>query len=353
MAHVPKIMKRVLVALQAICGILIVFGLGVLIHSLVRTSELRGVPAGWQIIRPPGEVSCLALDGSRLWAGGKDGITLIDTATGRSLPPSPGTPSFGRVNALLRDSQGAMWIAHDAGLTLYHNGLFAPVPGFPAGTALSLLEDKQGRLWVGSPGAVRRRSGDDWTTLSPPRESALDAADVLFEDHEGIVWVGCASPSQGALYRFDGSSWQRFSADTGLVHSSVNMIAEDRSGALWVALGFAGHGGAGRLQSGQWTFLTSKDGLAGDKVRSIYEDRAGRLWFGSEYDGVAIRESTRWRILAPGKGLAGKEVKVVLQDPQGVFWIGTDGGLNRIAGYEFIAQVHSSLFGSAFIRILP
>jgi ligand-binding sensor domain-containing protein len=331
-------MRRVFVVFQAICGILIVFALGALIHNFVRNSEIRRVPAGWQIIRPPDEVTCLMLDSTRLWAGGKDGITLIDIATGRPLPPAPGAPAFGRVNALLKDAQGVIYIAHDAGLTFYSGGLFSPVPGFPAVRALGLLEDRRGRLWVGSSGAVLLRDGSNWSRLSPPHELALDTADALFEDREGIVWVGCASPTRGALYRFDGASWQRFSAGTGLIHSSVNMIMEDHSGTLWVALGFAGHGGAGRLQSGRWTFITGKDGLAGDKVRSIYEDRDRRLWFGSEYDGVAIRESTGWRIIPPGKGLAGKEVKVVLQDPNGVIWIGTDAGLNRIENYQCIAQ---------------
>ena len=98
---------------QVLVGILLVVAIGSLIQLLRSRAEIRRLPPGWQILRPPSEVTALLSDDSSLWAGGRDGITLIDRKSGQRLPPLPGMPAFDRVNGLLKDGQGAIWIAHE------------------------------------------------------------------------------------------------------------------------------------------------------------------------------------------------------------------------------------------------
>lgn len=316
---------------QIVLGAILMAGL-MLVLSRSFSSAQRRLPPGWLIIRPPAEVCCLVECGAEIWAGGKDGLTIVERATGTVMPVPAGAPAFGYVRALLLDRQQRLWVAHDSGLAVYSAGrwrTFLP-PELPFRRALSLLEDDTGRLWIGGDRLVAVYDGQAFKGVPQPDGYVVASADALYQDSRGTVWVGCASPTYGGLYRLEHSQWHRYGVHDGLPHPAVNMILEDRQQALWIATGFADSGGAVQIKDGQWRQWTKRDGLAGRKVRSVYEDQRGRLWFGSEYDGVAIMDGDRWRVIAPDDGLAGREVKVVLEDSAGVFWLGTENGLNRV-----------------------
>jgi ligand-binding sensor domain-containing protein len=317
---------------QSLLGLAIVCGLWLLLARSFAAANAQRITPGWQISRPPSEVTCLAVLGAGLWAGGKDGLTIVDRASGRQRPLPSGAPSFAHVRALLLDSHGTLWVGHDGGLAAYADGHWRDFSGagLPVPSALSLLEDHRGVLWIGSAGQVAQHDGTGFRLLQIPKEFKLASADVLYEDSAGTLWIGCASPTYGGLVSNANGEWRRYSVRDGLPHPTVNMILEDSRGVLWVATGFANRGGVAKMSRGQWSALTKRDGLAGWKVRSVFEDRQGRLWFGSEYDGVAVLSGGGWRVIPPSAGLAGREVKAVVQDEAGVYWLGTDSGLSRI-----------------------
>jgi ligand-binding sensor domain-containing protein len=317
---------------QTLLGLAIVCGLWLLLARSFAAANAQRVTPGWQIIRPPSEVTCLALLGADLWAGGKDGLAVVDRASGKQRRLPSGAPGFAHVRALLLDSRGTLWVGHDGGLAAYADGAWRDFSGagMPVPSALSLLEDHRGVLWIGSVGRIALYDGNGFRQLQIPKEFTLASADVLYEDSAGTVWAGCASPTYGGLVSVENGHWRRYSVVDGLPHPSVNMILQDSRGVLWVATGFANRGGVAGVADGRWSALTKRDGLAGWKVRSVFEDRQGRLWFGSEYDGVAVLSGAGWRVIPPSAGLAGREVKAVLQDQAGVYWLGTDSGLSRI-----------------------
>jgi ligand-binding sensor domain-containing protein len=321
-------------ALQVVAGAAVTAAVATAVVALARPGARPAPRAGWQVLRPPHDVEALLVDGGNIWAGGSRGLALVERATGRLLPLPDGTPSVGRVTALLEDRTNAIWVAHDAGLSVRRNGRWesVQVERRPL-SASGLVEDRAGHIWVGLRDGVVRLPGATSDDVRSFRGDRLADIDVLCEDRRGTIWAGSSSPTRGGLWSFDGASWRRFTVeDDGLPHPSVNMIREDRAGDLWVATGFATRGGAARLHDGQWTTLSVRDGLAGDKVRSVFEDHAGRLWFGSEYDGVAVRGDGRWLYLRESDGLGGREVKVVAEDVDGTYWLGTEQGLTRVSG---------------------
>ncbi|HQN20083.1 MAG TPA: two-component regulator propeller domain-containing protein, partial [Syntrophobacteraceae bacterium] len=316
--------------LQFIAGIVLVAGLTVLIRQVPHDRDL---PPGWSIIRPPHEVSALALQGDVVWAGGKDGLMAIDRPTGRLLPLPTGLPEMKYVSDLLIGTGGDLWIAHSAGVSRCVGGVretCSREEGFPPGPAMSLLEDREGAIWAGTEQGVFRYDGRTWHPLTTDKGAGSGPVDVLYQDRDGIIWLGSSSPTQGSLASFDGKVWRPYTSRDGLAHNSVNAILQDHHGAIWFATGFGSRGGATRLADGTWTSLTRGDGLAGEKVRSIFEDCDGCLWFGSEYDGIAVSNGTTWRVFTPGDGLSGWEVKEMLQDSDGIYWLGTEDGVTRI-----------------------
>jgi len=68
-------------------------------------------------VRPPGEISCVALAGDTLYAGGLEGAWAIDMRTlAVTRPAFAAKVDVGHVRALLR-SGDVLWVGHERGLT--------------------------------------------------------------------------------------------------------------------------------------------------------------------------------------------------------------------------------------------
>jgi len=330
MKQQAKLIHYIFLVGEVIVGILFVMAIVFLLNFMTGIMNPQVVPTGWKIIRPPDEVSALIIDNDTVWTGGKNGLILINRNQSSQIPKPAGTPQFGFVHALLKDHTDAMWVAHDGGLACYRNGAWNTVSGAPFRRALSLLEDRQGRIWVGSDAMVAYYDGKSWMTESPADGMRLASIDVLYEDHNGTIWMGCSAPSNAGLYKLNGTSWRYYSVEDGLPHQTVRAISQSRNGTIWIATGFSNNGGLVEVKDGNWTVSTTHEGLAGNVTRSVYEDRSGRIWVGSEYDGMVVFDHGKRHILTTKEGLAGNEVKVMAEDDNGVFWLGTSGGLTRI-----------------------
>lgn len=325
--------KYICAAGQLIAGILIIAVIILVLQNILGFVQVRSAPPGWQIIRPPQEVSTLIIGNDTVWTGGKDGVMLIDRETGERNRTPGNAPSFGYVRQILKDTRGWIWIGHDGGLARFRDGsweVIAPSAGAPFSKVLSLAERHDGSIVIGTELDVISYKDGIWTSLLGQNAPTIASADVLFEDIDGDLWAGCGQPTHGGLYRLNGSSWTSYTVNNGLPHLSVRGIFQARDGTLWVATGFSRHGGAALYTDETWTNLTVENGLAGESTRSVYEDDAGRMWIGSEYDGITVGSPGSWRILTEKDGLAGYEVKVMSQDPDGTYWLGTNSGLNRV-----------------------
>jgi len=339
---VKNLRPLVINAIYLITGILIIAGIMIILQNILGFVQIHTTPPGWQIIRPPHEVSTLIVENDTVWTGGKDGVILIDRLTGARISTPRTMPSFGYVRQIMQDRTGRIWVGHDGGLGCFQNDswqVIAPAPHIPFSRVLSIAELQDGTIVIGTDTDVRASTGSSWTSLLGNSAPSIASADVMLADTGGNLWIGCGSPTYGGLYRLNGTSWSSFSLRDGLPHTSVRGITQSRDGSVWVATGFSRQGGAARYFAGNWTNLTIKNGLAGESTRSVYEDAEGRMWIGSEYDGIAAGSPGSWKILTNKDGLAGYEVKVMVQDPDGTYWFGTNGGLSRVSHYALPAPL--------------
>lgn len=303
---------------------------------------------GWQIIRPPHEVSALAEQDEIIWAGGQDGVFALHRADGTLTNQLEPGFDLDYVRALLVDRDGTLWIAHQNGLTSYDGSAwhtYTEEEGLPDNRVNALMLDREGRLWAGTWGGAAIRTSRGWESLTAKDGLLDDMVNVMLQDHEGGIWFGSyVAPRGGVSYLINGT-WQHFSTEEGLPHNNVNTLFQDSSGTVWIGTGLLERGGAAQLErtASGWTIariLTQEDGLAGNKVRSIFQDRGGGLWFGSEYDGLAHFDGGTWRIFTETDGLAAAEVKVMLQDTDDTLWLGTTDGITRISATA-LASVES------------
>ncbi len=236
---------------------------------------------------------CQAHDGS-IWIGTDGGLSRFHEGSFTNFTTSDGLPNK-VVRALAEDSYGRMWIGTGSGLACLEGGNFRQhrfEEDWFKSKVRAVLCDRQNILWIGSAKGLHRvrfpspgergapaSSGDDFITKAAVtylEADGLPHADVsaLLEDREGRIWIG----TSGGLCRMDGARVTSFTTFTESVRGNVGSLYEDAEGVLWIATERL----LRRHQDGEFTTFTIREGLFDDVINSIAEDNAGRLWFGGD-----------------------------------------------------------------------
>lgn len=290
-----------------------------------------------------------------------------------------GLPSS-RISAITQDHDGYLWLATDAGLFRFDGVRFfswealgrSPLPNI---MVRALLTSRSGDLWIGfgGTGGVMR-----WHEGKPIYYAANDGlpktAQDLFEDHDGIIWVG----GLGGLSRFQNGRWERMEGREGLPAEMAVSIYEDREGNLWVSTE-----GAGLFCRAAGT-TTFRPFPVSKRIRAFAEDAAGALWYAGPELGIGRLEASNvdrtperletlngdcllrdrdgnlwagtvgqglWRIsnargrtpkaepLAGEPGLTNDVVRSLFEDREGNLWVGTQSGLNRVSDASLITML--------------
>ncbi|MDH3786000.1 MAG: histidine kinase, partial [Acidobacteriota bacterium] len=160
----------------------------------------------------------------------------------------------------------------------------------------SILQDRDGALWVGTRSAGLNRIDTETRTVTryvPDRddEDSLSHHSVssIYEDSTGNLWVGTGGGGLNRL-RDDRVSFERFTEADGLLDDDVMGIVEDARGSLWVST----KRGLARLDPHVRAFsnLVVADGLPSGEFEpgAVTRDR-NTLYFGSVKGLVAVPSS--------------------------------------------------------------
>jgi ligand-binding sensor domain-containing protein len=176
------------------------------------------------------------------------------------------------IRVIYADRAGQVWAGTSRGLSRFDGAGWQNVAGPEAGAdtpVITLLEDSNRQLWVGTAEGGYRWNGPDsipfFEMAGWPNNTG---AEVLFEDSQGGLWAGTAA---GAL-RFDGRQWSNLAPD---LH--VATFIEGAAGIIWMG------GQQGLIRYDLTTketsaFNAANCGLATDRVWDLYMDQTGRLW---------------------------------------------------------------------------
>ncbi len=229
------------------------------------------------------------------------------------------------VSEILFDRHGSPWVASDEGLVRYQNGIkdargeVIALPGTPVN---SLIEDREGNLWVGTAEAGVHQ-------LCPLTVSALAEADVLKDQN---IYAIC--PSVDGLWIGMENRLAHWGADgvrlVGLqpLNGRVRALHQDQTGRLWVGLGSM----LACLEKGQLKRIDLPNETDEDRVRVIQSDHAGRVWFGWTKGLLLWENGQIVQPFAERDSLRG-DILSVQVDHEGRLWVGTDGhGLSCLTG---------------------
>lgn len=284
----------------------------------------------------PGKQAVTALhpdEHGGMWAGTARGLMHV-TSEGTLLPFAPGR-STERVDQLFQDSSHVLWISTERGVfRLQGDELQSFTAGSPLAVnrVLSMREDREGNLWLGTDSAGLHLLRDQKFTTYTTRDGLSgDFVRSVLETAEGALWIG----TDGAgLNRSTGTGFAHYSTAQGLSSNVILSLADGGHGDLWVGtpngLNLL-HAGGQRVER-----FTTADGLPDDFIRSLSTDRDGSLWIGTRH-GLAHLAGGKISSFSSMDGLASDFIGAVVRgdrapDP---LWVGTSGGLSRLAGGVF------------------
>ena len=247
--------------------------------------------------------------------------------------------SHNKVNCILQDKRGFIWLGTDDGLNRYDGKRFFHFRAKPNDTLsisgniiTDLLEDKEGKIWITTrDGGL---TGYDYK-LAPalqfrqyrhnPARASIPTNNInsITEDQHGFLWLGTSGFD---VIRFDKKTGKFSPVTNG--RKTIIDLASDKEGKIWV-----GRQGGGLMKIDPSTLVYSEDERYRDlyaklphvTITSIFRDRYDDMWFGSWdknlYRQSAVSGKNVFNSAAPSSFLD-DEVLSFAEDKSGRLWIG-------------------------------
>ena len=249
---------------------------------------------------------------------------------------------------VLEDRRGCFWFAtHNGGLSCY-NGQevvhYRTEQGLPHNRVNAIIEDHQGFLWLATEGGLCKYDGKRFFHYTTREGLISDDILCIKEDSQFRIWFGTGGGGLGCI---ENEKIIFYTQNEGLGGNVIRSIEEDSEGSIWVA---NEGGGLARLQKGTITSFTFKLGELYNRLLVLFKDVHDNLWFGTEGAGIVCYRSGRFMTVAPQSILSRSIIWDIQQDQAGCIWVGTaDKGLVKMTiGEDLVNQpVQISIFNAS------
>jgi ligand-binding sensor domain-containing protein/AraC-like DNA-binding protein len=200
--------------------------------------------------------------------------------------------------------------------------------GIPSNTVISIAQTPDGYLWIGTSRGLVHFDGLEFVPPPPDRDGVCVPREIrtLLLDRQGRLWIG--SPEGLTLYHSPIGRFKTFTHTDGITGDGIRCLKEDMRGNLWISFTSSY---VNRFSDGEFTAFNASHGLLGKKINAIVENRQGHLLFGSRENGVFIYRDGKFSPY-PIAGLASRLIITMYEDQDGDLWVGTNDGLFRLTG---------------------
>jgi ligand-binding sensor domain-containing protein/serine phosphatase RsbU (regulator of sigma subunit) len=252
-----------------------------------------------------------------------------------------------RINALLRDSYGQIWVGTKRGLELFNDFDYSTTVFTQQGSkgdvvtdeVTSLIEDRSGILWIGTRhlGVIKfnqRPARFQAISSSNPGVFKLDSYHVtaVWADEQHI-WLGTADKGLAVIDR-QKSQTLLLGIDVQrnlLREDAVLSFCRDRNALMWVGTNNGLYWVDALKKTVREALLSgpSSNILRDSEIRSILEDKSGHMWMATnnglfQYDGFTL--VTHCVESTSGK-MCSDDIRTIWMDEEGMIWIGSGEGV--------------------------
>jgi diguanylate cyclase (GGDEF)-like protein len=313
---------------------------------------------------PTGLIRTMKVDSrGTLWVAlHSGGLARYDPTTDRFERPFSGDRALSHRSALAiaERPDGQLWIGTGMGLDLVdpvHSTValhadHAHRLGLPDVAVWSVLVDRSGAVWAGTVRGLYRQSGEgrfEPVALPVPAQETV-AVTQLLQDADGRVWIGTHGMGAFVSERGDGTgivSLRQFARQAQDGADRVLCMAEAAPGEVWI--GTDGNGIV-RIDARARTMRAVRHveraprSLAGDSVFALFRDRSGLLWVGSDtfvsYSVPAQHAFvTWWGAAGRADGPGNHDIDTLLAKRNGDLWLARGDGAVDIVRADGIVRL--------------
>jgi len=274
-----------------------------------------------------------------LWLGTNKGFWRWKPGPPQFFPAPPDT--YG-VRGLGEDDEHALLISLEGGIRRFMNGHFEahqlPYRGLTTWVR-QIFRDRERSLWIATftHGLVHVHQGKVDTFSSSDGLSG-DSVYSILEDREGNVWVA----TNNGIDQFRAYSVPTISIKQGLGNTFVVAALAARDGSVWIARA----NGLDRWDQDKiFAYRTSNgDRKPGRTLApsSLFEDSSGRIWAATNREFVYLDHGR----LVSVRGYPGGFVRGIAEGPTGHLWVASDqSGLLQIFQGKVVQQLSWSGLG--------
>lgn len=304
-----------------------------------------------------------------IWTGTEQGLARFNGDTFSLVQPgSPGDFHLTRINCLLAQSNGTLWVGGNGnGLGCLQAGKLTPystAQGLPNRVVKSLFQDRKGRIWIVTPKQLAWVEGSQIRILTNSFSPPIRTLNCMMQDQEGKLWVGTdkglygpvdeqapvlqplevaggnfvrvcipdgflgfwLGTDEGLFHYHQQGRLDKFRKGQGLRSNRIMSLHLDRQGTLWVGTAT----GVNRIRSATVIKEASPPSLENVEINGFFEDREGSLWVASGFELIQLNDRL-FHTYSGRNGLNPENILSLCEHPPGTFLLGSaDSGL-----YEF------------------
>jgi len=249
----------------------------------------------------------------------------------RSWDTDDGLPQ-NSILSIVQDREGYMWLGTFEGVVRFDGVKFKVfnknnTDAIKSNEIQSLYIDKANVLWIASygGGVVRYKDGTFLQIGSNEKEKELRIWDI--SGNSDGLWIAAHS----GLYNYKNGYFKKYGVKDGFPVNNVLTVYAEEDGTVWAAT----DNGLVKFKGGKVRLYTKKDGLVDDRVTSMRRDSSGVLWIATK-EGVSAMKKGAFINYSSRDGLPGEDITTIYKDRDGVLWFGTSNhGLFRKIGSKF------------------
>jgi ligand-binding sensor domain-containing protein/serine phosphatase RsbU (regulator of sigma subunit) len=215
-------------------------------------------------------------------------------------------------------------LSPEKAISQYQCDIWKKNDGLPQNSVIVITQSSDGFIWLATSEGLARFDGIKFKTYNTTNVPQFKTSGILsiYEDTQKRLWIGT---NNGGLICYQQGKFKNYSLSDGLPDNTITSVAQDAEGEIWIGT----PKGLCKWMNGKFKSYSTSDGLSSKDITTLFLGKDSTLWIGtsrgiSTYRKGKFEDYGRKRIL-----FLNKYITSVAEDKQDNLWIGTQSGLVR------------------------